>query len=135
MAKNKGGYGKINEHPKANTNGFGVNKDNINKKGAPLSIKNTLREILNANGEITLSRKNVIEITDKSVTIRLSRRQMMVVKLMEHIESKNANTSLKALQMVSDLDMPEETNNGSNYNIVFVTPNTNESWKEHNEKK
>jgi hypothetical protein len=42
--KVKGGRGKIGEHPKANTNGFDKNPQNINTAGQPKKIYTILKE-------------------------------------------------------------------------------------------
>ena len=46
--------GNKNIKPEDNTNGFQKNPQNINKKGAPVSIKNQLKELLLNDGELPI---------------------------------------------------------------------------------
>jgi len=51
-----GGKGKINEHPKANTNGFDKMPQNINRKGRPNNtLKSLYNELLDSDGVIWLN--------------------------------------------------------------------------------
>lgn len=85
------------------TGGFDVNPQNINKKGPPLSITNQLREILEQDGEMVIKPEHIIrENTDGSVVIKMPKRDMVAMKLLQWAMSKKGSDSLKAIQLISE---------------------------------
>ena len=58
-----GGNKKIHNHPKANSNGFSANPQNINREGRPVSIRNQLKDLLEAEGNVTMPANQVVSIT------------------------------------------------------------------------
>ncbi len=93
--------GKIHKHPKANSNGFDKNPDNINKEGRPASIRKQLKKILSNNGSLTIPKDEVLQThPDGSVSIQVPTQMQMALHLCEWAMSEKGNESLKALQMV-----------------------------------
>lgn len=76
---------KINNFKgKQNTNGFGSNPNNINRKGRPLSIKKQMQQLLNGNGEITIPSNQVDKVfEDGSVRISLPFKKEVVSELLK----------------------------------------------------
>ncbi len=88
---------------KRNTNGFDKNPENINREGRPASIKKDLKQILEANGEITIKAENVLHIYDNGdVTIRLAKSETLAIKLLEWAMSRNGSDSIKAIKMIME---------------------------------
>lgn len=98
-----GGKGKIHEHPKANTNGFDKRPEDAKKGGRKPSIKNQLKDLLKADGQVTIPAKQVIRINDDgSVLMKLPTEMQLAMKLNSiAMSGKNANT-LKAIQMIME---------------------------------
>lgn len=84
----------------ANTNGFKENPDNINNKGRPISIRQTLRELLQKKGEFFVPREQIISITDEGVTILIPDDVKLALTLTNWAVSKKGYDSLKAIQLI-----------------------------------
>lgn len=86
-----------------NSNGFDKNPENINYKGRPVSIKGQLKNMLNSDGAITISKEQVKSINaDGSVTINLPTQDHLAMKLLEWSISDKGNDSLRAIQIVME---------------------------------
>lgn len=85
---------------KAGTNGFDKNPENINKKGRPISIRQTLREMLEKQGEYFIPKEQIISTTDEGVTIAIPDDVKIALKLQDWAFSKKGYDSLKAIQMI-----------------------------------
>ena len=83
--------------------GFNYRPENINKKGRPSSLKNELRNLLKADGEIEIKAKNVIRINENgNVRVKIPTSESLVLRLLQIASSgKNTNT-LKAIQLIFD---------------------------------
>lgn len=84
----------------ANTNGFKENPDNINKKGRGISIRQTLRELLEKKGEFFIPKEQIINITDDGVTILIPDDVKLALTLTNWAVSKKGYDSLKAIQLI-----------------------------------
>ena len=88
---------------KINTNGLDKNPQNINKKGQPVSIRAQLKDLLEAEGNITMPRSQVVKINeDGSVVLKLPTQMQLAMKLSSWAMSKKGNDSLKAIQMIME---------------------------------
>lgn len=88
---------------KANTNGLKENPENINKKGRPISIRKTLRELLEKEGKFFIPKEQIIDYNkEKGVTILVPDEAMIVLKLMGWAKSTKGYNSLKAIQMIME---------------------------------
>ena len=96
-----GGNKKIHNHPKANSNGFSANPQNINREGRPVSIRNQLKDLLEAEGNVTMPANQVVKVNDDgSVILKLPTQMQLAMKLSSWAMSKKGNDSLKAIQMI-----------------------------------
>lgn len=97
---------------KQNSNGFAKNSQNINYKGPPISIKNQLKEILKANGKLTIKAKDVVR-TEKNgdVIIKVCTEMKIALRLTEIAMGKADSTTIKAIQIILDRfdGMPRQT--------------------------
>lgn len=94
-----GGYKNIK--PEDNSGGFHVNPQNINRKGAQLSIRRQLREILAMDGRMTIKKEHVLAINkDGSVDVIMPKKDMVAMKLMQWALSSKGTDSIKAIQLV-----------------------------------
>ena len=84
--------------------GFDKNPQNINRKGRPLSIKNELKKLLEADGRITIQADQVITVHDNgNVTLKLPRKHAMAMKFISMAMNGNNNTTLKALLSLQEM--------------------------------
>jgi len=98
-----GGNKNIHNHKNANTNGFDKNPQNINKKGQPVSIRAQLKDLLEADGNVTIPASQVIKVHDDgSVTLKLPTQMQLAMKLSSWAMSKKGTDSLKAIQMIME---------------------------------
>ena len=97
------GKNKIHEHPKANSNGFANNKENINKEGRPVSIKTQVKDLLESEGNLTVPANQVVTINDDgSVVMKVPTQMQIAMKLQSWAMSKKGGDSLKAIQMIME---------------------------------
>ena len=97
------GYKDIQNTPNRNTNGLDKNPQNINTKGSNPSIKNQLKEILNANGELLIEKKDVVKINkDGSVILKVPTQMQIALRLKQLAMGKADNTTIKAIQMIME---------------------------------
>lgn len=103
--------GKIHLHPKANTNGFDKNPQNIAGKGKSVSIKSYIERILSDNGATQIPKEQVIKVNDDgSVVIKVPTQEALAMKLLAWAMSRKGNDSIKAIQMIMDyFDKKEPT--------------------------
>lgn len=95
--------GKGNIRPEDRTEGFEKHPENINKKGAPISIRKQLREILAMDGAMKIEKKHVIARNeDGSVEILMPKKDMLAMKLMQWALSGKGTDSIKAIQLVME---------------------------------
>lgn len=88
---------------KRNTNGLAENPQNINRAGRPISIKRQLKEMLNADGSITIIKEQIKSINeDGSVTIEIPTQNQLATKLLSWALSDNSRESIKAIQMIME---------------------------------
>ena len=76
---------------KINTAGFDVNKENINKKGRGISIKNQLKEILLKDGELPIPITALVRQTETHYIFKLPTQEALALKLVNTAMSKGAN--------------------------------------------
>ena len=96
-----GGKGKIED--KDRTGGFNVNPQNINKQGAPISIRHQIREILAMDGKMHIKPEHVIKINDDgSVDILMPKKDMVAMKVMQLAMTGSGATTIRALQLIWD---------------------------------
>lgn len=84
---------------KRNTNGLDKNPSNINKAGRKPSLKKQLSEIITEDGYITFDIKDCT-ITDKTVTVQVTRERQIAAKLIEWAMSSKGSDSIKAIQLI-----------------------------------
>lgn len=95
-----GGKGKL--RPEDNPKPW-VKGQSGNPKGQPPSIRRQLKELLKADGVITIPKSDVILINkDGSVEVKVSTQLMLARKLEKWAASNNGNESLKAIQMIME---------------------------------
>ena len=95
------GYKNIHKEPKANTNGFDKNPQNIGNKKP--SIKKQLLELLENDGELKIDAGKVLRIEDDgSIIIKLTTQMQLAMKLQDWALSKKGIDSLKAIQMIME---------------------------------
>jgi hypothetical protein len=88
---------------KVNTNGLDKNKDNINKEGRPVSIRNQIKELLENEGNLTIPTSQIIKTNeDGSVVVKVPTQTQIALKLQGWAMSKKGNDSLKAIQMIME---------------------------------
>lgn len=74
-----------------------------NPKGQPPSIKRQLKELMQAEGELTIPADEVIKIKDDgSIVIKVSTQLMLAQKLEKWAISNIGSESLKAIQMIME---------------------------------
>ena len=96
-----GGPGKISDEDR--TGGFDKNPQNINRKGRPPSIRNTLRELLQGDGKLVVPALNVIEKKeDGSVVIMVPDEKKIALKLKQLAMSGKGMVTLRAIQMIME---------------------------------
>lgn len=83
--------------------GFDANPQNINREGRPVSIRNQLKDLLEAEGNVTMPANQVVKINeDGSVVLKLPTQMQLAMKLSSWAMSKRGNDSLKAIQMIME---------------------------------
>ena len=92
------GYGDMNGNKTGN--GFENNPQNINKNGSKPSIKRQLEKILDADGRMKIRRKDVVEINDDFILVKVPEQQAVAMKLINWAMSNKHNASIKAIQMI-----------------------------------
>lgn len=126
---------------KRNSNGFDKNPENINQNGRPVSIRGQLKNMLNSDGAITISKEQIKSINeDGSITINLPTQDHLAMKLLSWSLSEKGNDSLKAIQMIMDqidgkMTQPINMRLDANHkmhkvNIVIKEHNTSNNFKE-----
>lgn len=86
---------------KANSNGLDKNPQNILGKGQPISIKTQLKEILKANGELTIKTADVIKTKKNGdVVISVCTEMNIALRLTQLAMGKADATTIKAIQML-----------------------------------
>jgi flagellar basal body rod protein FlgF len=94
-----GGKGKI--RPEDGTEGFQKHPENINRNGRPISIRNQIREMLQADGSLTIPKRNVISINeDGSIDVLMPKKDAIAMRLMQWALSNKGTDALKAIQMI-----------------------------------
>lgn len=88
---------------KVNTNGLDKNKDNINREGRPVSIRNQIKELLENEGNLTIQASQIIKTNeDGSVVVKVPTQAQIALKLQGWAMSKKGHDSLKAIQMIME---------------------------------
>lgn len=106
---------------KINSNGFDKRPQDATKGGRKPSIRKQLEEILQEDGAVTFSAKQVQEIReDGSVVIKVPTQMQMALKMVSWAMSKKGNDSIRAIQMVM------EQIDGKPKQSVDLTSNDNE---------
>ncbi len=77
---------------KINTEGFSKNPQNINKNGAPVSIRREVKEILLANGEISIPKKDLVSETTDSYIFKVPTQEVLASKLISIAIGKGAKS-------------------------------------------
>ena len=73
------------------------------KGGRPVSIRNQLKDLLEAEGNVTMPANQVVKINDDgSVILKLPTQMQLAMKLSSWAMSKKGNDSLKAIQMIME---------------------------------
>jgi len=119
---------KLKGNISAKGKGFDNFPENINKNGRPMSVKKNLQALLNSNGKVEISKKDVIKINDNgSVIIRLPTAEQIAYKLSKIATTgKNMNT-LKAIEIIlkqTDQEI-EKVDTFDNYDFDALTDNQN----------
>jgi len=105
------GRNDIQNDKNANTNGLDKNPQNINKKGRPVSIRNSIIELLEKDGVLFVQNTEIInsnatrKIGDQKVEgieIKLPTVLHISNRLLKWAMSKKGNDGLKAIQMVME---------------------------------
>jgi len=97
------GRNDIQNTPNKNTNGLDVNPQNINRKGAPPSIKNQLKNLLETKGKLKIPKESIISIEkDGSVIIKIPTELQLAMKLKQIATTGHTNQTLKAIQMIME---------------------------------
>lgn len=94
----KGGYGKIHEHPKANTAGFAQNPQNMGKRKP--SIKKAIEKMLAGDGVIAMPKSRLVREDDEFYYLRVPNEEALATKLMNLAMSRGGHVSLKAIEMI-----------------------------------
>ena len=88
---------------KINSSGLDKNPENINRNGRPVSIKAQLKDLLESEGNLTITANQVVQIKDSGdIVIKVPTQMQMAMKLSSWAMSKKGNDSLKALQMIME---------------------------------
>lgn len=86
-----------------NKTSFDKMPQNINREGRPVSIRTQLKDLLEAEGHVTMPANQVIKINeDGSVILKLPTQMQLAMKLQSWAMSKRGNDSLKAIQMIME---------------------------------
>lgn len=94
-----GGYKKLK--PEDNPKPF--KPGNKHGKGAPVSIRNQIKEILAMDGSLKIKAEHVKKINeDGSVEIIMPKKDMVAMKLMQWALSNKGNDSIRAIQLVME---------------------------------
>ena len=73
------------------------------KGGRPVSIRNQLKDLLEAEGNVIMPSNQVVKINeDGSVVLKLPTQMQLAMKLSSWAMSKKGNDSLKAIQMIME---------------------------------
>lgn len=96
-----GGYKNI--RPEDRTEGLEKHPENINKKGAPVSIRKQIREILNMDGTMKIKKEHVVAINeDGSIEIIMPKKDMVAMKLIQWAMSNKETASVRSIQIIMD---------------------------------
>jgi len=77
--------------------------ENINREGRPVSIRQQLKDLLEAEGNVTMPANQVVKVNeDGSVVLKLPTQMQLAMKLSSWAMSKKGNDSLKAIQMIME---------------------------------
>jgi|AntAceMinimDraft_6_1070360.scaffolds.fasta_scaffold07654_3 hypothetical protein len=99
-------------------------KNNPTKGGRPVSIRNQLKDLLEAEGNVTMPANQVVKINeDGSVVLKLPTQMQLAMKLSSWAMSKKGNDSLKAIQMIM-----EQVDGKPNQEIKQTTIIQNPLW-------
>ena len=80
--------------------GFHTNPERINKKGRPISIKNEIKKLLNADGKMKIPKEQIVKIEDDGgVTVKLPKKELIAHRLLGHAMSSGAK-SVRAINMM-----------------------------------
>ena len=72
-----------------------------NPKGAPISIRNQIREILAMDGKMNIKPEHVIKKNDDgSVDIIMPKKDMVAMKVMQLAMTGSGSTTIRALQLI-----------------------------------
>ncbi|GAA3638979.1 hypothetical protein [Flavivirga jejuensis] len=105
---------------KKNTNGFDKRPEDTIKGGRKPSIKRQLIELLEADGEILIEKKDVIRVyKNGNVKLKLPTEMQLAIKLKQWAMSKRGTDSIKALQIIL-----EQIDGKANQNMHVTTPPT-----------
>jgi len=88
--------GKIHEHPKANTNGFDKNPQNIGNRKP--SLKKQLEKIALADGWLEFDKSDV-EILDNVVRIKVPKEEQIALKVFDIAMGKNPTAAINAIKL------------------------------------
>lgn len=73
------------------------------KGGRPVSIRKQLKDLLEAEGNVTMPANQVVKVNeDGSVILKLPTQMQLAMKLSSWAMSKKGNDSLKAIQMIME---------------------------------
>ena len=93
-----GGKGKL--RPEDNPKPFKPGQSG-NPKGAPISIRNQIREILAMDGKMHIKEEHVISQNDDgSVYIIMPKKDMVAMKVMQLAMTGSGSTTIRALQLI-----------------------------------
>ena len=98
-------------------------KQDPTKGGRPVSIRAQLKDLLEAEGNVTMPANQVVKVNDDgSVVLKLPTQMQLAMKLSSWAMSKKGNDSLKAIQMIMEqIDgKPKQELSGG-----FTMPTTN----------
>lgn len=94
-----GGPGKL--RPEDNPKPFSTHPENINRNGAPISIRKEIKQLLASDGKMRIEWKNVEKIVqDEYIEVIIPKKDMIAMKLFHWAMSKKGNDSTKAIQMI-----------------------------------
>lgn len=79
--------------------GFDKYPEHINKKGAGVSIKKQLKELLLKQGELTIPKKDFIKETETAYIFKIATQESLALKMLNIAMSKTSN-NLKAIQLI-----------------------------------
>jgi len=95
------------------------------KGGRPVSIRNQLKDLLEADGNVTMPSSQVVKIKkDGSVVLKLPTQMQLAMKLSSWAMSKKGNDSLKAIQMIMeqiDGKPKQEIDNNNTHKVEPLT--------------